>query len=156
MKARRSVNSLSFRYLLRSLAVGGDGLHVVEHHPPLGQHRPGLLRRGLKTLLTFPVVLDTGLEVLDVQVGGLRQVVEPVKPTPHVFQFRLGGLQPLPLPPGDAVHFLVHQLDHFPDVGLGENVGTESSRPPSPRICLAFSLGQSQAPLPRFIRDWQT
>ena len=88
----------------------------------MGQHRPGLLRRSLKTLLPLPVILDTGLEVLDVQVGGLRQVVETVQPAPHVFQLRLGGLQPLALLPGDAVHLLVHQLDQFPDVGLGEHV----------------------------------
>ena len=70
------------------------------------------------------MILDTGLEVLDVQVGGLCQVVEPVQPAPHVFQFRLGGLQSLPLFFGDAVHLLVHQPDQFPDVVLGEDVGT--------------------------------
>ena len=68
------------------------------------------------------MVPDTGFEVLDVQVGGLGQFVEALQPTPHVFQFRLGSLQPLPLLPGDAVHLLVHQLDQLPDIGLGEHV----------------------------------
>ena len=68
------------------------------------------------------MVPDTGLEVLDVQVGGLRQVVEPLQPPLHVGQLRLCGLQPLALLPGDAVHLLVHQLDQLPDVGLGEDV----------------------------------
>ena len=68
------------------------------------------------------MIPDAGLEVLDVQVGGLRQVVEPFQPALHVGQFRLGGFQPLPLLPGDAVHLLVHQPDQLPDVGLGEDV----------------------------------
>ena len=68
------------------------------------------------------MILDAGLEVLDVQVGGLRQVVEPFQPPLHVGQFRLRGLQPLALLLGDAVHLLVHQLDKLPDVGLGEHV----------------------------------
>ena len=103
-------------------AVGGDGLHVVQHHPPLGQQRPGLPRRGLKFFLPLPVVLDTWLEVLDIQVGGLRQVVEPFQPPLHVGQFRLGRFQTLALFLGDAVHLFVHQLDQLPDVGLGEHV----------------------------------
>ena len=77
----------------------------------------------MQPLLPLPVVPDAGLEVLDVQVGGLRQVVEPLQPLPHVLKLRLGGLQPLPLLPGDAVHLLVHQLDQFPDAVLGEDVG---------------------------------
>ena len=103
-------------------AVGGDGLNVVQHDPPLGQQHPGLRRCGLKTLLPLPVVLDAWLEVLDIQVGGLRQVVEPFQPSLHVGQFRLGGLQPLALLPGHTVHLLVHQLDQFPYVALGEHV----------------------------------
>ncbi len=65
---------------------------------------------------------DAGHEVVHLQVGGLRQVVEPVQPALHVGQFRLGGLQPLPLFPGDAVHLLVNQPDQLPDVGLCEDV----------------------------------
>ncbi len=65
---------------------------------------------------------DAGHEVVHVQVGGLGQVVEPFQPSLHVGQFRLGGLQPLALFPGDAVHLLVHQSDQLPDVGLGEDV----------------------------------
>ncbi len=68
------------------------------------------------------MVLDAGLEVLDVQVSGLRQVIEPLQPPLHVGQFRLGGLQTLALFLGDAVHLLVHQLDQLPDVALGEDV----------------------------------
>ncbi len=108
--------------LAQVLTISGDGLHVVQHHPPLGQHHPGLRRRSLKSLLPFPVVLDAWLEVLDVQVGGLRQVVEPLQPPLHVSQFCLGGLQALALFLGDAVHLLVHQLDQLPDVAIGENV----------------------------------
>ena len=109
--------------LAQVLGVGGDGLHIVQHHPSLGQHRSGLLRRGLKPLLTLPVVLDAGLEVVNVQVGGFGQVVEAVQPPPHFGKLRLGGLQSLALLPGHAVHLLVHQLYQFPDVGLGEDVG---------------------------------
>ena len=108
--------------LAQVLTISGDGLHVVQHHPPLGQHHPGLRRRSLKSLLPFPVVLDAWLEVLDIQVGGLRQVVEPFQPPLHVGQFRLGGLQPLALFPGDAVHLLINQLDKFPNIALGEHV----------------------------------
>ena len=106
------------------IAVGGDGPHVVQHHPTLGQHRPGLLRSVFQLLLALPVVANAGLEVLDVQVGGLRQFVEPFQAPLHVGQFSLGGLQPLALLVGDAVHLLIHQLDQLPDVVLGENVGT--------------------------------
>ncbi len=108
--------------LAQVLTISGDGFHIVQDDPPLGQYHPGLRRRGLKTLLSLPVVLDAGLEVLDVQVGGLRQVVEALQPPLHVSQFRLGGLQPLALLPGDAVHLLVHQLDKLPYVGLGEHI----------------------------------
>ena len=104
------------------LGVGCDGFHVVEDLPPLGQHRPGLRRCRLKLLLPLPVVPDAGFEVVDVQVGGLRQVVEPFQPALHVYKLRLDGLQPLALLVGDAVHLLVHQLHQFADVGLGEHV----------------------------------
>ena len=108
--------------LAQVFAVSRNDVHVVQHHPPLGQHRPGLPRRGLKFFLPLPVVLDAGLEVLDIQVSGLRQVIEPLQPPFHVGQFCLGGLQPLVLLPGDPVHLLVHQLDKLPDVGLCEHV----------------------------------
>ena len=108
--------------LAQVLTISGDGFNVVQHHPPLGHHRPGLHCRSLKPLLPFPVVLDAWLEVLDIQVSGFRQVVEPFQPLLHVGQFRLGGLQPLPLVPGDAVHLLVHQLDQLPYVGPCEHV----------------------------------
>ncbi len=68
------------------------------------------------------MVSDAGLEVLDVQVRGLRQVVEPLQPALHVRKLRLDSLQLLPLLVGDAVHLLVHQLHQLPDVGLGEHV----------------------------------
>jgi len=68
------------------------------------------------------VFADARHEVVHVQVGGLGQVVEALQPAFHVGQFRLGGLQPLPLLPGDAVHLLVHQPDQLADVGLGEDV----------------------------------
>ncbi len=109
--------------LVHVLGVGGDGLHVVQHHPPLGQQRPRLLRRGLQPLLPLPVVPDAGLEVLDVHVGGLHQVVEPFQPAPHVGQLRLHRLQLDPLLLGHPVHLLVHQLDQFPDIALGQDVG---------------------------------
>jgi len=104
------------------LAVGGDGVHVIQHHPTPGQHDPGVLRCFLQLLLPFPVFPDAGHEVVDVQVGGFGQVVEAVQPALHVGQFRLGGFQPLAVFTGDAVHLLVHQLDQLPDVGLGEDV----------------------------------
>ncbi len=69
------------------------------------------------------MVPDAGLEVLDVQVRGLRQVVEPSQPALHVLKLRLDGLKFLALLLGDAVHLLVHQLHQLPDVGLGEHVG---------------------------------
>ena len=108
--------------LAQVLAVSGDGFNVIQHNSPLGQHHPGLRSRGLKTLLPLPVVPDARLEVLNVQVGGLRQVVEPFQPPLRVGKFRLGSLQALALLPGYAVHLLVHQFDQLPDVGLGEHV----------------------------------
>ena len=104
------------------MGIGGDGVHVVQRHPPLGQHYSGILRRFLQLLLPFPVIAYAGHEVVDVQFGGLGQVVEPVQPALHVGQFRLGGLQPLPLFSCDAVHLLVNQPDQFADVGFGEDV----------------------------------
>jgi len=68
------------------------------------------------------VVSDAGLEVLDVQVRGLGQVVEPSQPALHVLKLRLDGLKLLSLLLGDAVHLLVHQLHQLPDIGLGEHV----------------------------------
>ncbi len=104
------------------LAVGGDGVHVVQHHPPLGQHDPGILGSFLQLLLPFPVFPDARHEVVHIQVGGFGQVVEAVQTVLHVGQFRLGGFQALAVFTGDAVHLLVHQPDQFPDVGLGEDV----------------------------------
>ena len=69
------------------------------------------------------MVPDAGLEIVDVHVGGLHQVVEPLQPPPHVGQLRLHRLQLHPLLLGNAVHLLVHQLDQLPDVALGEDVG---------------------------------
>ncbi|MCY4114593.1 MAG: hypothetical protein OXG33_11770 [Chloroflexi bacterium] len=102
--------------------VGRDGLHVVQDLPALGEDAPGLLRRRLQPLLPLPVVPDAGLEVLDVQVRGLRQVVESSQPALHVLKLRLDGLKFLALLLGDAVHLLVHQPNQLPDVGLGEHV----------------------------------
>ena len=61
---------------------------MVQDLPPLREHRPGLRRRCLKPLLPFPVVPDAGLEVLDVQVCGFHQVVEPVQPALHLLSAR--------------------------------------------------------------------
>ena len=69
------------------------------------------------------MIPDTGLEVVDVHVGGLHQVVEAFQPTPHVGQLRLHRLQLDPLLLGNPVHLLVHQLDQFPDVAIGQDVG---------------------------------
>jgi len=69
------------------------------------------------------MVPDAGFEVVDLHVGGLHQVVEPLRPPPHVGQFRLHGLLLHPLLLRHPVHLLVHQLDQFPDVALGEDVG---------------------------------
>ena len=68
------------------------------------------------------MVSDTGLEVVDVQVGGLRQLVQPSQPALHVHQLRLDGLQLLPLLLCRPVHLLVHHLHQRTDVGLGEHV----------------------------------
>ena len=65
---------------------------------------------------------DAGLEVVNVQVGGLRQVIEPIQPALHVPEFRLDGLQPLALLPGRPVHLLVHQPYQLPDIALGQDV----------------------------------
>ena len=58
-------------------------------------------------------------------VGGLDELPDAGQPTLDLFQLRLDCFQALPLLPGDAVHLLVHQLDQFPDVGLGEDVLTD-------------------------------
>ena len=57
-----------------------------------------------------------------VQVGALHEVPDAVQLPLDLLQFRLDGLQSFPFLLGDAVHLLVHQLDQFPDVGLGEDV----------------------------------
>ncbi len=69
------------------------------------------------------MVPDAGLEIVDVHVGGLHQVVEPLQPPPDVGQLRLHRLQLDPLLLRHPVHLLVHQLDQLPDVALGEDVG---------------------------------
>ena len=102
--------------------VGRDGLHVVQDLSAVGEHRPRLLRRSLQFLLPLPVLSDAGFEVVDVQVGGLRQVVEPSQPALHVRQLRLDGFQLLPLLLCHPVHLLVHHLHQRTDVGLGEHV----------------------------------
>ena len=66
-----------------------------------------------KFLLALPVVTDAGLEVLDVQVGGLhRQVVEPLQPAAFIVgsapASAVSSLLPL-LPRSMPSSLLVHQ-----------------------------------------------
>ncbi len=70
------------------------------------------------------MVADSGPEVVDVHVGGLHEVVEPVEPASHVGELRLDGLQPLALLARHTVHLLVHDLHQGADVGVGEDVGS--------------------------------
>ena len=44
--------------VLHVLGLGGDSLHVVQVRPALGEDRPGVRRRILKTLLPLPVLFD--------------------------------------------------------------------------------------------------
>ena len=68
------------------------------------------------------MLLDAVRGVGHLDVGGFQELPDAGQPPLHVLQFVLDGLQSIPFLPGDAVHLLVHQLDQFPDVGLGEDV----------------------------------
>ncbi len=96
---------------------------MVQDFSALSQGRSRLRLRSLKTLLPLPVVAYAGPEVVDLHVGGLHEVVEPVEPAAHVGELRLDGLQPLAVLARHAVHLLVHDLDQGADVGVGEDVG---------------------------------
>ena len=73
---------------------------------------------------------------------------------PHVLKLILDGLQPLALLAVHAVHLLVHDFTRarmLPSVRMLER----SCRRRAPRSA-GVELGDSQAPLPRFMIDWQT
>ncbi|MDE2861067.1 MAG: hypothetical protein OXL35_06210 [Chloroflexota bacterium] len=72
--------------------------------------------------MTLPVLPDAFRGVGHVEVGVLHQVPDAAQLALDLIKLGLDGLQLLPLLGGDPIHLLVHDLDQFGDVGLGEDV----------------------------------
>ncbi|MDE2933853.1 MAG: hypothetical protein OXS47_08290 [Chloroflexota bacterium] len=68
------------------------------------------------------MLLETGQDVVDLQVGGLDGIPKPVHAPAQLGQLPLDGLELHPLLASHAVHLLVHEPHQFADVALGEDV----------------------------------
>ena len=96
----------------RNPGVGRDGVHVIEDRPALSQDCRRPFSGRLKALFAL-LVPDAVGEMCHVELGGrLHQVVEAVKPAPHVGKLRLDSSA---LVAGHVAHLLAHHVDQ--DVG---------------------------------------
>ena len=64
---------------------------------------------------------DSGRQDLQRQLAGLKCLVEPLKPLPHVPKLRVDDLQPAGKLTGHGVYLLRHQLHQLDDGLLGED-----------------------------------
>ena len=135
---------------------GGDGVGAVQHHPPLLQQPSRLLCGDLQLLLALPVLPDALRGVGHLDVGGLDDLPDAAQPLLHVPQAPRRWSEAAPSAP--APRRPSPRPAASPGLGWLDSVRTFSLISPTMSCSkdLALSLGESQAPLPRFIRDWQT
>ncbi len=103
------------------MSEGRDGLHVIQHHPALGQLRPRFRRRPLQPLLPRPVRLDPLGGVREVQVAGLDHLPHPVQPAAHLRHLRLQSRQLPPLLLGHPGQLCIHEPHEGPEVVRRQN-----------------------------------
>jgi len=72
--------------------------------------------------LALLVLPDAREDVVDLQVGGLDGLPQPVHSATHLGEFAIDGLKSLALLPRDAVHLFIYESYEAANVALSEDV----------------------------------